>query len=84
MHSTGIAIPARSCTLHTSWCKVVDINHDDDDDDHEEIIGEVDGEVEVNSSASLSGSESARSGFQAISIYRTSERASSKQIESGL
>lgn len=82
MHSTGIAIPARSCTLHTSRCKVVDINHDDDD--HEEIIGEVDVEVKVNSSASLSGSESARSGFQAISIDRTSERASSKQIESGL
>lgn len=82
MHSTGIAIPARSCTLHTSRCKVVDINHDDDDDDHEEIIGEV--EVKVNSSASLSGSESARSGFQAISIDRMSERASSKQIESGL
>lgn len=83
MHSTGIAIPARSCTLHTSRCKVVDINHDDDDD-HEEIIGEVDVEVEVNSSASLSGSESARSGFQAITNERTSERASSKQIESGL
>lgn len=81
MHSTGIAIPARSCTLHTSRCKVVDINHDDDDD-HEEIIGEV--EVKVNSSASLSGSESARSGFQAITNERTSERASSKQIESGL
>lgn len=46
MHSTGIAIPARSCTLHTSRCKVVDINNDDDHD-HEEIIGEVDVEVEV-------------------------------------
>lgn len=72
MHSTGIAIPARSCTLHTSRCKVVDINHDDDDDDHEEIIGEV--EVKVNSSASLSGSESARSGFQAITNERTSQQ----------
>lgn len=75
MHSTGIAIPARSCTLHTSRCKVVDIN-DDDDHDHEEIIGEVDVEVEVkvNSSASLSGSEPARSGFQAITNERTSEQ----------
>lgn len=72
MHSTGIAIPARSCTLHTSRCKVVDINHDDDDDDHEEIIGEV--EVKVNSSASLSGSESALSGFQAITNERTSQQ----------
>lgn len=70
MNSTGIAIPARSCTLHSSRCKVVDIN----DDDHEEIIGEVEVEVKVNSSASLSGSESARSGFQAISNEQTSEQ----------
>lgn len=70
MHSTGIAIPARSCTRHSSRCEVVDIN----DDDHEEIIGEVEVEVKVNSSASLSGSESVRSGFQAISKERTSEQ----------